>query len=639
MDTLVIVRRIREAEALADAGKHSDARRLLQPLLADAALTESHRKLVSKKLDLFAKQQERLTRIISRRETSISTRSDESDQSSARTAIRNPVDAEKSERPTDLTIEKEARGQPTEVVPRARNVDTEVPETGHKLKVEKRTQQSSGMWNAISDRREVVRPPDPSDSQELAPVSDDSIHEDSDSDEDMLKTDIFVAPPEPPPVKDSRVMVASDDESAPSIGRFQVDKPVYPTGNDTPAPGWNDTPVPQANTPAPGRREGSSVVTRPPVEVRDSYVSPPVDDDAPDRRDDSTYLMAEDYFSKRVFQRQRERSNPELKALADRLPDDDLRRELALEVVKLREELEQVKSERREGTRAGSRKIQREDRPESGSFHIPASQVNTIVRRAAGTDQIEVHMPGRDDDAAELQVLRRDSVRGKKAPNTPTDRIALAQDYIDAGQIEKPSLLKPVATYLGVAVIIGVIAWAIYLGTRALSAGQVETIELTESGIGSFVLGENPTSFPGVSKYPALGSVQSDQHGWIIQVDDSDRAVAIVLPGPAYSAVSARQYEGLVVRLGARSLDVGRDTASLAAVRAAFGQPTPEFSDSLWAEAPEYTLRYVNQQGDRALEFHFRTSDDTQPLWIRLVDEGARPDAFNLADYTTASGQ
>src|SRR5690606_27771908 len=150
--------------------------------------------------------------------------------------------------------------------------------------------------------------------------------------------------------------------------------------------------------------------------------------------------------SKRVFQRQRERSNPELKALADRLPDDDLRRELALEVVKLREELEQVKSERREGTRAGSRKIQREDRPESGSFHIPASQVNTIVRRAAGTDQIEVHMPGRDDDAAELQVLRRDSVRGKKAPNTPTDRIALAQDYIDAGQIEKPSLLKPVAT-------------------------------------------------------------------------------------------------------------------------------------------------------------------------------------------------
>jgi hypothetical protein len=68
--------------------------------------------------------------------------------------------------------------------------------------------------------------------------------------------------------------------------------------------------------------------------------------------------------------------------------------------------------------------------------------VNTIVRRAAGTDQIEVHMPGRDEEAQELKVLRRDSVRGKKTTDTPTDRIALAQDYIDAAQIERPSLFS-----------------------------------------------------------------------------------------------------------------------------------------------------------------------------------------------------
>jgi hypothetical protein len=182
--------------------------------------------------------------------------------------------------------------------------------------------------------------------------------------------------------------------------------------------------------------------------------------------------MAEDYFTSRATQRSRERSNPELTALADRLPDDDLRRELALEVVKLRQQLEAAEKDKRDGTRAGSRKIQREDRPESGSFHIPASQVNTIVRRAAGTDNIEVHMPGRDEEAQELKVLRRDSVRGQKAPATPTDRIALAQDYIDAAQIERPSLLKPLATWLGVAVVLAIIVWAVYWAWQTINASQ-----------------------------------------------------------------------------------------------------------------------------------------------------------------------
>lgn len=637
MDTLVIVRKIREAEALADAGKHGDARRVLEPLLGDGALTDSHKKLVTKKLDLFTKQQERMTRIISRRATSVSTRNDESDKSSARTAIRNPVEVkEKSERPTDLTIEKEARGQPTEVVPRAKDVDTEVPENrGHKLKVDTRAHQSSGMWNAISDRREVVRPPDPADSQELAPVSDDSIHDADEDDEDMMKTDIFVSPPDTPKVSDSKVQVATDDESAPSIGRYTVDKPVYPTGNDTPAPGWNDTPVPQSNTPAPnGNTDRTEIPGREPVPVRDSFVVPPADDD-PDKRDDSTYLMAEEYFNKRVSQRQRERSNPELKALADRLPDDDLRRELALEVVKLREELKSAKSTRKESTRSGSKKIVREDRPESGSFHIPASQVNTIVRRAAGTDQIEVHMPGRDDDAAELQVLRRDSVRGEKVSNTPTDRIALAQDYIDAAQIEKPSLLKPLATYLGVAVVIGVIAWAVYLGSRAISGGDVEPIELSENGIGAFVLGESPKDEGNVSEFPAQSSVQSNNTGWIIQMDDAGRAVAIALPGPAHSSDAARQFKGLTIQFGSKSIDIGAMGGSISAVNNALGPSYPEFSEAVWDESGATTLRFVNKQGDRALEFRYADGDDSIPRWIRLVDEGAKPAAFDLSAYET----
>ncbi|MBZ0134905.1 MAG: hypothetical protein K8I27_00865 [Planctomycetes bacterium] len=639
MDTLVIVRKIREAEALADAGKHGDARRLLEPLLGDGGLTDSHKKLVGKKLDLFTKQQERMTRIISRRATSVGARADESDTSSARTAIREPVEGrEKSERPTDLTIEKEVRGQPTEVVPRARDVDTEVPESrGHKLRVDARAHQSSGMWNAISDRREVVRPPDPSDSQELAPVSDESIH-DTDEDDDMMKTDIFVAPPDPPKVSDSKVQVATDEESAPTISRYNVDRPVYAAGNDTPAPTWNDTPVPQSNTPAPRGRGGSTVIPgKEPLPVRDSIVVPP-HEDLPDKRDDSTYLMAEEYFSKRVSQRQRERSNPELKALADRLPDDDLRRELALEVVKLREELKDARSDRREATRSGSKKIQREDRPESGSFHIPASQVNTIVRRAAGTDQIEVHMPGRDDDAAELQVLRRDSVRGQKVTNTPTDRIALAQDYIDAAQIDKPGLLKPLATYLGVAVVIAVIAWAVYLGSRALGGDDLEQLLLTDQGVADFRLGDRPKDRPDVQGFAGEPVVQSQAAGLIIQLDDNDNAIAIVVPGPEYSPHAARRLDGLVIRFDDKSLEVGTTGAGMTTVRKALGEPTPPFSPSLWAETGFYTLRYVNKAGNRALEFHYRAGDDTRPQWIRLLDEGATPAPFDLAKYAPARG-
>lgn len=509
MDTLVIVRKIREAEALADSGNHGDARRLLEPLLNDDALTETHRKLVTKKLELFKKQHERMTRILSKRGTAVSAR-DAADQSSEQTAIRRPVDEERTERPTDVTSERDVHaGAPTEVVPRAKNVETEVPGSGHKLKVEPRGKQTSGTWRALEERREIKRPPAASDSQELAPVSDSDQMDalESPASADPRESNMFAAVP-------ARSGKDKDEESAPSLGRYAVDRPVYPRGNDTPAPGWRDTPVPQptpritpsrtefnerpTDRPAPARQSDRLTaadlntptvrdVPSPALTVRDSIVNMDSDtvmsprlSDKPD--DDSTYLMAEDYFTSRATQRSRERSNPELTALADRLPDDDLRRELALEVVKLRQQLEAAEKDKRDGTRAGSRKIQREDRPESGSFHIPASQVNTIVRRAAGTGDIEVHMPGRDEEAQELKVLRRDSVRGQKAPATPTDRIALAQDYIDAAQIERPSLLKPIATWLGVAVVLAIIAWAVYWAWQTIDASQAPAEQSQQGG-------------------------------------------------------------------------------------------------------------------------------------------------------------
>ena len=646
MDTLVIVRKIREAEALADAGKHGDARRLLEPLLSDDALTETHRKLVLKKIDLFNKQQERMTRIISRRATSITGRGtfvDVADQSSARTAIRKAVpeqsnrptelaiEKDRTERPTDLTIEKEVRGAPTEVVPRARHVDTEVPERGHKLKVEPRSRQSSGSWVAIDERREITRPPDPGDSQELAPVADgdglDALVEPAD--EDPRKTELFVASSSTreSQVHDSVVQVAPDEDSAPVITRYhagQGDKPVTHSGNETPVP-WNDTPVPQSST----RTEAT---------VHDNLVSGESDTlivpTLPDKEDDSTYLMADDYFKSRASTRnRRERSNPELKALADRLPDDDLRRELALEVVKLREQLKtSSRDTKSEGTRVGSRKIEREDRPESGSFHIPASQVNTIVRRAAGTDRIEVHMPGRDEDASELQVLRKDSVRGERVSATPTDRIALAQDYIDATQISKPGMLKPVATWLGVLVVLGVIGWGIYLGWQSVVGAQVATTTISEEGVGNVLLDSkyiDHEDFAGRTSTDNL--LQSRKTGWIISYDDSPegKITGITVPGPGYSDVAARQFENLNVALGKKSLSTTQGM-SREAVVGAFGDLSPT---SRTADGDAIILRFEGHQGVRVLEFCFAPDDGSRPLWIRIFDAAANPPAPALSGY------
>ncbi|MHC4841617.1 MAG: hypothetical protein ACYTDT_11810, partial [Planctomycetota bacterium] len=103
METLIIVRRIREAESLAASGKHDDAGELLRPLLDGDGLTDTHRKLISKKIDLFKRQKDRLTRIISRRATSVSV-NDSADESSERTAVRQPVPERKPDDWSDVNL-------------------------------------------------------------------------------------------------------------------------------------------------------------------------------------------------------------------------------------------------------------------------------------------------------------------------------------------------------------------------------------------------------------------------------------------------------------------------------------------------------------------------------------------------------
>jgi len=100
--------------------------------------------------------------------------------------------------------------------------------------------------------------------------------------------------------------------------------------------------------------------------------------------------------------------------------------------------------------------------------------VNTIVRTAAGTSEITAHMPTRDENVPELQVLRRDSVKrsGEDSGRLPASRIALAQDYIDAAQVERPNLLKTAAVVLGFLVVAGLISWAVYWGVAAALAAS-----------------------------------------------------------------------------------------------------------------------------------------------------------------------
>lgn len=657
MDTLVIVRKIRQAEALADAGSHGEARRMLEPLLSEEALTEAHRALIQKKLELFDRQRDRMTRVMNRAGSGI--RNPVSDASSERTAIRKPVASpnasptsdlttiskalpDNTERPTDVPVDKTPPGNPTEVVPRlqrpgvqangrsdslgtvsaqpASERKTEVPETqatgaptvqvprlppkaetgGTTLHSPRPDPTHSGHWHAVK--------PDPNDSQELAPVLEDSrIDLDDDSADDPRHTDIFAAP---------KPETAPKPESSPVISRAATDITSSP----------RDTPIP---APSDSQR----------VKVRDSVILPQVDPPVlssamraapvipePAQRvsidDDSTYLLADEHFARAPSSRTAPRSNPELKALADRLPDDDLRRELAMEVVRLREEL--AKSGRKPETRNLDRPPP--DRPASGSFHIPASQVNTIVRRAAGTDSIEVHMPGRDDANPELAVLRRDSVRGKAAGNTPTDRIALAQDYIDAKGVEKPGLLKPLATWTGVAVILAVLAWGVLLAYESIAGASSEQHELTDEGLGDLKLGQDRRNDSELSNREAVGNRQlsSPSRACIVQYDANDRITAIVLPGPGFSPYDQRRFDSTIVRFGSAELALGKG-CGIRVVAATFGDSTPPFRASALDEGRAITLRFESRQGDRALEFHYQAGKWDAPQYVRVFDAAASP--------------
>jgi hypothetical protein len=435
MDTLRVVKLIRESEALAESGRHEDACRVLKGMLDEPGLSESHRTIVVKKHALYERQRDRISRRSApapepRPAPALDTNSD----------TVSDLSPEPAERPTDKVPHPEVRGLATEVVPK---------------------------------------------------------HES-----------------EP------------DKDPAP--------KPKGPNDTDIVLP------------------ETSSA-----------------------------------------------RSSAELRAIAERLPEDDLRRMLALEVVELRDELERV-SRRNSAVKS-----------DSSRFRIPVSDANTIVRSAAGDSDIEVHLPGRDENADDLMVLRRD----KLAPKVPAP-LAAASDVFAPEQSAVPSLFRPLATYLGFAVIVVLAGWVVYVGVRAVTSAP-ETRVVGADGVGELRL---RSALPQDMRLTREGNaLREDKSGMLVHLDTDGLVAAISIPGSAHPDAEAAERFG-VYRLAAA--EGGNPDWSIHGLRAALGESVPAYDAEAFASRERGVLRF-ELGGAVVLEAHYRTSTPDRPEWIRLIDTQA----------------
>lgn len=496
MDTLVIVRKIREAEALAESGKHRDARRLLEPLLSQDGLSDSHKSLVTKKIEVFDKQLERATRVMSRRAASSGRRdpNDDTDLGSGRKPAASPQLAAAPKSSGDTTVERPAiaPGTPTEAVPRPRDKDT--------TKLRKKFEPVSPGSQATPPERDLVslydnladeprgettvrdRPsPVKPASERRGPTAQ------TDTEVPLRASEHFKTAPESDlqrPARDDLAPLQAEPQDirivdsplppgAPTVEVPRLPVPqnansreIQPEGDD----GFDSDEMPALGEVAPVKAAGDTrgvfkaLPPKPPsdenrplpegssVRVQDTRIAPPLPPPALERSHSA-------------------RSSKDLTSMVERLPDDDLRKELALEVVRLREELERARSGRRDTDRTSagsSRRIAPGEKPESSIFKIPSNRVNTIVRTAAGTSDITAHMPTRDEVVPELEVLRRDSLKKPAGTQGGNDaRMSLAKNYIESARLREPDRFTFVAAALGLLVIVGLVAWAIY---RAVSA-------------------------------------------------------------------------------------------------------------------------------------------------------------------------
>lgn len=512
MDTLVIVRKIREAEALAESGKHREARKLLEPLLAQNGLSDSHKGLISKKIEVFEKQLDRATRVMSRR-AGDSGRRDPSDDTDLGSGRKPSLSAERPLSSGDTTVERPAiaPGAPTEEVPRPRD-----PRDKDTTKLRKKAEPEKPRGNTTLADRDMVSLYD---SPEETPRGETTVRD-------------RPAPVKPPSERRLVVRPAENAPSARNVASQQIDTeiPTRAASNRIkPAPGANlSTPaaadlaplheeaaeiriVDSPMTPGARRQElpepafarkshesqeiepvrdegfesdevpamGEIAPPKPAGDTRGLYKALRQEASPPSVRVQDSMIGAQaDAPSPSVERSRSARSSKDLTNMVERLPDDDLRKELALEVVRLREELEKAKSGRRDTDRTSagsSRRIVPGEKPESSMFRIPSNRVNTIVRTAAGTSDITAHMPTRDENVPELEVMRRGTL--KKQPENgvaPDTRVSLAQNYLENARPREADRYTLLATALGLLVVVGLVAWAIYWAVSVVSAQQAQ---------------------------------------------------------------------------------------------------------------------------------------------------------------------
>jgi hypothetical protein len=557
MDTLVIVRKIREAETLADDGNHAEAVKLLKPLLVHDALSSAHRELIRKKIDVIEKQHQRATRLM--------TRGAERDEPTV-VALAEP---EPTERPTETAIEKHAEGEPTEAVPRFESREHDREKT----------------------RKRPMRKSDPS-----LPVSPDE--------------NATLRVPPPPGLND-----ASDTQQVPRPAQMpqpRIYDHIVDTSEHKLLPLDDEAEI-EDETPVPTPADLTSGEHRKLAEV--GIVPTPAPGPPALEKGKTEKIDEDQHFGRKSTTRKGSKSTPDLKALADHLPPDDMRRDLALEVVRLREELE--RSRRKPPT--GPAPTRRSDRPESGKFHIPAGQANTIVRRAAGSESIEVHMPSRDENMPELQVLRRDSFRGKRAEDPAVaGQAAAGQPDSSASDRNSAGKLKPLIILVLALAALPVVAGLVYLIWNAVTAKPAAPAVVTETTFGDIALGAEVKAVEGLTR-GSTGMLTSSR-GWIVQAEDG-KVVAV-------TAMLQGDHGVKSIAFGNRSMELA-DGTSATRVRQSMGEPeVPLDKDTLNSGAVQ-SLKYRDKQGRSVLEFLYR--GDGSAVALRLYDESANPPRPELA--------
>jgi len=218
--------------------------------------------------------------------------------------------------------------------------------------------------------------------------------------------------------------------------------------------------------------------------------------------------------------------------------------------------------------------------------------------------------------ASDVKGLRGDSARSAPAPDALTGREAAARDYIDAVGLAKPSLLRPIALYLGFAATVAIVGWGIYLVYMAATSKPSTSVVITGTAAGPYRLGTTAASYPQLKLAPGSrgGEVVDADSGWVIRYDEQLTITSISVPGLAGEGPVAERFGTLALELEDRRVS---GNWSVRHVRGVLGEPAQPFDEAAFqggeAECP---LRYQTAGGE--IELTYRGSQPSWPVWIHL---------------------